>query len=122
VLARVTQAHDNWDRSLEAAAEARDEQVDENLREYNEARQLLEAEAASLPHSEVRSRLRELGDAYAFGFSDAHLELFARLMKSESYYHGHPLRTAWWLLRYSSPKTLERRWKEVRTGNVYFAG
>lgn len=122
VLARVKQAHHDWDRSFEAAGEGLDEQVDENLREYNKAYQLLKAQAGSLSHSEVKSRLRELSEAYGFRFSNAHLELFARLMKNENYYRGHPLRTAWWLLRYYSPKTLERRWKEVRTGNVHFAG
>jgi hypothetical protein len=122
VLARVKQAHDDWDRSFEAATKGMDEQVDENLREYNEVCQLLKAEAASLPHCEVKSRLRELSEAHGFRFSNAHLELFARLMKNENYYQGHPLRTAWWLLRYYSPKTLERRRKEVRTGNVHFAG
>jgi hypothetical protein len=122
VLARVKQAHDNWGRSFEAATDGMDEQVGEHLREYNEARQLLKAEAASLPHSEVKSRLRELSEAYGFRFSNAHLELFARLTKNENYYRGHPLRTVWWLLRYYSPRTLERRRREVRTGNVHFAG
>lgn len=122
MLARVQQAHAAWDRSFEAATEEMDEQVDENLREYNEAYQLLKADAASLPHGEVKTRLRDLGEAYGLGFSNAHLELFARLIKDETYYRGHPLRTAWWLLRYYSPKTLERRWQEVRTGDVRFAG
>ncbi|MGN6574724.1 MAG: CPCC family cysteine-rich protein [Nocardioides sp.] len=50
VLARVKQAHGEWDRSFDAATEGMDQQADENLREYNEAHQLLTAEAAFLPH------------------------------------------------------------------------
>lgn len=121
-LARVKQAHDDWDRQFDSVTEGMDDQVDENLREYNEARQFLKAEAASLPHSQVRSRLCELDEAHGFKFPRAHQELFARLMKNENYYRGHPLRTAWWLLRYYSPKTLEHRRKEVRTGSFSFAG
>ena len=87
VLARVKQARDDWGRSFEASTEGMNEQVDENLREYNEAYQLLNVEAASLPFSEVKSRLRELREADGFRFSNSHLELFARLMKNENYYH-----------------------------------
>jgi hypothetical protein len=46
----VKQAHGEWDRSFDAATEGMDQQADENLREYNEAYQLLTAEAAFLPH------------------------------------------------------------------------
>lgn len=122
VLARVTQAHVDWERSFETATEGMDEHVDENLREYNAAYQALQAEATGLSHDEVKRRLRELSGAHGLGFSGGHLELFARLTKDENYYRGHPLRTTWWLLRYSNPKTLKRRREEVRTGSVRFAG
>lgn len=122
VWAQVKRSHDDWDRSFETGTEGMDEQVDENLRRYGEAYRLLETEAAFLPHREVQTRLEGLSEAHGLGFSEAHLELFARLMKCEDYYRGHPLRTASWLLRHSSLETCRRRWKEVRTGNVFFAG
>ena len=88
LLARVKQAQSDWDRSFEVASEGMAEQVDENLQKYNEAYRLLKAEAVSLSHDEVTSRLRELSEAHGLGFSGAHLELFARLTKNESYYRG----------------------------------
>ena len=122
VLSRVQQARDDWDRSFPAGTEGMDEQVDDKLQMYNEAQQRLRAEAASLSHGEVKSRLRHASQTCGFSFSEAHLELFARLAKNEDYYRGHPLRTAWWLLRYYRPSTFARRKQEVRAGTAYFAG
>jgi hypothetical protein len=82
----------------------------------------LKAEATHLPHSEVKTRLQDLSQAQGLMFSNAQLELVSRLMKDEDWYRRHPLRTAWWLVRYSRPKTLTRRWAELRTGSVSFGG
>ena len=94
----------------------------DGLHEYAAARRRLAEEAGGLSYEQVRSRLQELDDRQGISRSRAHLELFSRLIKDERYYRGHPLRTAWWLLRHSRPRTLARRWREVRSGVVRLAG
>jgi hypothetical protein len=92
------------------------------FKEYNAGLKLLEAEAPSLSHREVRAKLRDLSQAHGVRFDGGHLELFSRLIQDEDYYRRHPVRTAWWLLRHSRPSNCRRRWSEVRTGTIHFAG
>ncbi len=126
LMGRVEQAKAEWtllweDEQRRAAEEVADD-PEGPFKEYNAAVQLLKAEAAHLPHGEVKSRLRDLSQAHGLTFSNAHLELLSRLMQDEDFYHRHPVRAAWWLVRYSRPKTFTRRWAELRTGTVRFAG
>jgi hypothetical protein len=92
------------------------------FKEYNATLRTLRAEAVNLPHGEVKTRMRDLSHAHGLMFPDAEIELLSRLMKDEDFYRHHPLRTAWWLVRYSRPGTLRRRWEELRTGSVRVAG
>ncbi|MFL6002579.1 MAG: CPCC family cysteine-rich protein [Nocardioides sp.] len=92
------------------------------FKEYNARLRDLKAEAIHLPHSEVKTRLRDLSHAQGLMFPDAEIELLSRLIKDETFYRRHPLRAVGWLLRYSRPKTFRRRWKELRTGGVRVAG
>ncbi len=111
-----------WDEEERRVAEELASDPEGPFKEYNAAIQALKAEATHLPHSEVKTRLRDLSQAKGLMFSEAHLELLSRLMGDENFYRRHPLRAAWWLVRYSRPKTLTRRWEELRTGTVRFAG
>jgi hypothetical protein len=126
LMGRVERANMEWKRWMEEEERRAGEEVADDpegpFREYNAAVQALTAEATHLSHSEVRTRLRDLSQAQGLMFSSAQLELLARLMKDEDWYRRHPLRAAWWLLRYSRPKTFTRRWAELRTGTVHFAG
>ena len=92
------------------------------FKEYNAAVQALQAEAAHLPHSEVKTRLRDLSHAQGLMFPNAEIELLSRLMKDEDFYRRHPVRAAWWMVRYARPTTFRRRWAELRTGSVRIAG
>jgi hypothetical protein len=126
LLTRVERANAEWQRSwAEEESRAAEEVADDRegpFKEYNAAIQALKAEATHLPHSEVRTRLRDLSQAQGLMFSNAQLELLSRLMEDENFYRRHPLRAAWWLVRYSRPKTFTRRWAELRTGSVGIAG
>jgi Cysteine-rich CPCC len=126
LMERVERAHAEWRRWLEeeerqAAAELADD-PEGPFKEYNAAIQALRSEAPRLSHDEVEARFRELSQAQRMPFPDAEIELLSRLIKDEDYYHRHPLRSAWWLLRYARPKTFARRWEELRTGSVRVAG
>jgi Cysteine-rich CPCC len=126
LLGRVARANVEWQRSWEEeerrAAEEATDYPEGPFKEYNAAVQALKAEATHLPHGEVKTRLRDLSRSQGLMFSRAQLELLSRLMKDEDWYRRHPLRAAFWLVRYSRPKTIRRRWAELRTGTVYFAG
>lgn len=89
---------------------------------YNAGVERLKNEAATMPHKEVDARLRDLLAQQRMAFPESHVELMARLVKDESYYRRHPLRAAWWFLRYARPGTFKRRWNELRTGTFTFAG
>jgi hypothetical protein len=126
LMGRVERANVEWQRFWEGedrrAAKGVADDPEGPFKQYNEAIQALKAEATHLPHSEVKSRLRDLSRAHGLSFSNAHLELLSRLMQDEDWYRRHPVRAAWWLARYSRPKTFTRRWAELRTGTVRFAG
>ena len=126
LIGRVEQANVEWQRSwAEEERRVAEEVADDPegpFKEYNRAIQALRAEATKLPHNEVKTRLRDLSQAQGLTFSNAQLELLSRLMRDEDWYRRHPLRAAWWLVRYSRPKTFTRRWAELRTGTVRFAG
>ena len=126
LMARVRQTHEeqqrHWDEESRRVAQEIADDPEGPFQEYNAAAQALKAEAAYLPHDEVKQRLRTLSQEHGLTYSAAHLELFARLMKDEGYYRRHPLRVAGWLLRYARPRTFRRHWEEVRTGRVRFAG
>jgi hypothetical protein len=89
---------------------------------YNAAMKLLRAEAPVLSHREVKSRMSDLGREHDFTLPDEYLELQSRLTKNDDFYRHHPVHAAWWLLRYARPRTFRRRWRELRTGTIYFAG
>jgi hypothetical protein len=92
------------------------------FKEFNAAMLALKAESTHLPHGEVKSRLRELSHRQGLMFPSAELELLSRLMKDEDFYRRHPVHAAWWLVRYSRPRTFRHRWEELRTGSVRVAG
>lgn len=126
LLDRAERLTADWQRAFEQEERRIQEEVARDpegpLKDYNAAVRVLRAEATRLPHREVRSRLRDLSRAHGLRFPPAELELLARLLQDQGYYRDHPLRTAWWLLRYARPKTFTRRWAEVRTGDVRFIG
>jgi hypothetical protein len=126
LLARVQRANIELQRSWEQEKRRVDQEIANDpegpLKEYNAAIGLLKAEAPSLPHREVKAKLRDLSDAHGLMFSKAHLELLSRLVEDDGYYRRHPLQGAWWLLRYSRPSTFRQRWTEMRTGTIHFAG
>ena len=126
VRARVQQAHADqqreWEEDQRRAALEIANDPEGPFKEYNAAVALLREEARSMSHRECQDRLRDVGREHGLTFSEAHLELLARLLQDDDYYRGHPLRTASWLLRHSRPGTFRRRWAEVRTGAVRFAG
>lgn len=92
-----------------------------SFKEYNAAARSLKEKAAALSHRERKAKLSELSRTHGMPFTGAHVELFSRLMKDENFYRHHPVRVAWWLLRYARPRTFRRRWAEVRTGEIHFA-
>lgn len=91
-----------------------------SLKDYNAAVSSLRADVPEYSHPELKAQLRQISDAHDMPWSDAHLELLARLMRDEGYFRGHPLRTASWMLRYARPRTYRRRWQEVRTNTIHF--
>lgn len=111
-----------WDEERRQVAQEIADDPEGPLKEYNAATRLLKADAPSMSHRAVEARLRDLSRAHGLRFSNAHLELFSRLMGNEDYYRRHPVRAAWWLLRYARPSTFRQRWTEVRTGTFHFAG
>jgi hypothetical protein len=111
-----------WDEDRRRVAREVADDPEGPFQEYNAGLRHLREEASSLSHREVKAKLDELGRAHGLRFDDAHLELLSRLVQDEDYYRRHPRRTAWWLLRYSRPSTAKRRWAEVRTGTIGFAG
>lgn len=126
LLARVERANAEFQREWEAEERRAAQEVADDpegpFKDFNAAMRLLRAEAPTLPHREVKARLRELSRAHGLGFPNAHLEMFSRLMEDDDYYRRHPARVAWWLLRYSRPSTFKQRWTEIRTGSISFAG
>ena len=65
--------------------------------------QSLRAEAPTLSHREVRTRMGALGREHDVTLPDAYLELLSRLTKDKDFYRHHPAHAAWWLLRYARP-------------------
>ena len=127
LLAKVEEAKAEQERLWEEEERRANEVLaeldpEEPLQEYNEAHRALLTEAKSLSHREVKQRLRAISNAHGPRFGEAHLELMARWMKDERYYRGHPIRTAWWLLRYVRPRRYGRHLQEVRRGTIYMAG
>jgi hypothetical protein len=126
LMRRVEQANVEWQRAWEEEERRTAEEMAADpegpFKEFNAGIQALKAEAAQLPHREVVARLRDLSQAQGVMFPDAELELLARLMKDEDFYRRHPLRAAWWLMRYARPRHFARRWEELRTGSIRIAG
>ena len=89
---------------------------------YNAAVETLRKQAPDLSHREIRTQFQHISDEHDMPWSDAHLEILSRLMSDEHYYRDHPIRAIWWLIRYPGPRTYRRRWAEVRTGTISFAG
>jgi hypothetical protein len=112
-----------WDEEERRAEEAMAQLGPEHpFEEFNAALRALGAEAGNLSHREVEERLRALVTEHRLPFGDAELELVSRGLQDEHWYRRHPVRAAWWLLRYSRPRTLARRFAELRTGSFRFAG
>jgi hypothetical protein len=126
LLARVQRSNEAQRRAWEEDAQrvAREIAADPEgpFKEYNAAIRTLRAEAPALSHGEVMSRMRELGRAHDVTLPDSYLEVLARLAQDESFYRRHPVRAAWWLLRYSRPRSYRRSWRELRTGTIHLAG
>lgn len=125
LLARVQRTNEEhrrcWQEEQHRVAREIADDPEGPFKELNAAMQSLRAKAPAMSHSEVKTRMRDLGREHGFMLPDAYLELQARLAKDADFYR-HPVHAAWWLLRYSRPSTFRRRWQEVRTGTVYFAG
>ena len=123
---RVAEAHAEqerqWAEESERVAREIAEDPEGPFKEYNAASRALRAEAPRMPYDEVEARLRELNQAHGVLLPDPYVELIARRMQDEHYYRRHPLRAAAWLMRHSRPSTVVRRWRELRTGRVTFAG
>lgn len=115
------QEESHWDLQQRRIAEEIARNPEGSMKDFNAAVRALRAEATAMSHREVKTRLRVLVRAHDMPFASAHLELFSRQLKDEGFYRSHPVRTGWWLLRYSRPGNLQRRWAEVRTGTVHFA-
>jgi hypothetical protein len=92
------------------------------FKEYNAAMRSLRSQARTLPHSEVKTRMRDLGREHDFMLPEAYLELQSRLAKDDAFYRRHPFHAVWWLLRYGRPGTFIRRWQELRSGSFRVAG
>ena len=126
LIGRVEQAHVEEQRWLDQERRLAEQETELDpegpFKEYNAAIQALKGEAMALPHAEVKTRLRALSHAHGLMFPNAEIELLSRLMRDEDYYRRHPVRAAWWLVRYLRPKTFRRRWDELRTGGVRIAG
>jgi Cysteine-rich CPCC len=126
LVGRVERANIEQQRWLEAERRKSEQEAELDpegpFKEYNARLRVLKAQAMHSPHSEVKTRLRDLSHAQGLMFPDAEIELLSRLMKDENFYRRHPVRAAWWLARHSRPKTFRRRWEELRTGSVRVAG
>jgi hypothetical protein len=90
------------------------------MKGYNAAVAALQARTSHLSYRDVEAQLREISTTHGVPWSAAHLELQARLMTDKDYYRGHLLRTLSWLVRHSRPGSYRQRWREVRTGAIYF--
>lgn len=91
------------------------------FKDYNAAVRRLVARAPAMTHAEIKSSLRELDRTHGFTFTEAQLEMSSRRIKDEDYYRRHPMRSAWWLLRYARPGTVRHSWTQLRTGTFVFA-
>jgi hypothetical protein len=111
-----------WDEEQRRYAEQIAEDPEGPFKEYNAELRALDAEARALSHREIRARLEELTLAHGMRFAPAHLELLSRRLEDERFYRRHPVRAAWWLLRYSRHGTFRRRWSELRSGGFHVAG
>lgn len=122
LLARVEQAHLDWERSFdEARPTEHDEDEDGAGAEYNARLAALVREAKDLPHHEIVARLRELSGVRDSTAMDPQLEVLARRLKDQDYYRRHPLQAALWLARHARPGSVRRRWAQLRN-DVRFAG
>lgn len=120
LLERAEQARAEYWRFYEEESRCADETADGSLQEYNEAVESLRSDVPNLSHQELKAQLWQISSAHEMPWSAAHLELLSRLMEDENYYRGHPMRTVRWWVRHARPGTYRRRWKEVRTGAIYF--
>lgn len=121
LLARVEQAHLDWERSFDDEARPTEHDEDEAGAEHNARLAALVREAKDLPDHEIVARLRDLSGVHDSTAMDPQLEMLARRLKDEDYYRRHPLQAVLWLARHARPGTLRRRWAELRHG-VRFAG
>jgi hypothetical protein len=126
LMARVRRANEaerlSWEEERQRVAQEIADDPEGPFKEYNAAMQSLIVDAADLPHGEVKSRLRLLGQKHEFLLPEAYLEMQARLTKDEDFYRDHPAHAALWLLRHSRPGTYRRHWLEMRTGTFHVAG
>jgi hypothetical protein len=125
LVARADQAAAEHERKYEGERRRVAEQIASDpegpMKGFNADVRSLHAQVPDLSHSELKDRLRHISRAHEVPWSAAHLELFSRLMADPEYYSDHPVRTAWWMLRYARPRTCWQRWREVRTGTISFA-
>ena len=117
-----TEEEQSWEDERRRTAQEIADNPEGRFKEYNAAVESLKAEAPHLTHAELKAQLRQVSSAHGMPWSEAHLELLSRLMSDEDFYRHHPVHTVWWMLRYSGPGSYGRRWEEVRTGTIHFAG
>jgi len=126
LMARVQRTYEerrrDWEVEHRRVAQEIEDDPEGPFKEYNAAMRSLRAEAPAITHREVMTRMRELGREHSFTPPDSYLEMQSRLMKDPDFYRGHPVHAAWWLVRYARPGTLQRRWRELRTGTFGFVG
>jgi len=96
-----------WDEEHRRAAQEMGVDPEGPFKEYNTAMQSLGAEAATMTHREVKARMRDLGHEHDFALPNAYLEPQSRLMKSEDFFHHHPVHAIWWFASLLATRDLQ---------------
>jgi hypothetical protein len=126
VMERVARANEEMQRWFEKeerqAARELAEDPEGPFKEFNASLGSLRARSPNLSHRDVLAELRDLRRAHDVPLPDGVLEITAREMKHENFYRHHLVHAAWWVLRYARPGTYRRAWRQVRAGEVTFAG
>lgn len=101
---------------------AEHDQAEDVFAEYNAAITGLRTEAPALAHDEVKERLGALRTRQGLMFPEAELELLAHLLKDERWRIHHPLEAAAWICRHRRSAPLSTLLRQLRSGEVRFAG
>jgi len=126
LVERAEQAREKEERFWEEEQRRTAQEIADNpwgrFKGYNEAVESLRGQAAHLSHLDLKAQLTQISNAHGMPWSKAHLELLSRVMSDQNYYRHHPVHTVRWMIRYATPGNYKRRWEEVRTGTIHFAG